>query len=136
MPHAFANAVEEVAREVRVAPFAPASILVESPHGVPFGGPDLRPAKCAELQPFASLGSFLADGLALAAGQGSEKSVERGIAPIKPMILNALADQPRAALTFERPRIVNECDVGGRDLVLDRHRLKRGEQLLRSRTEQ
>jgi len=52
------------------------------------------------------------------------------------MILDAVADQPVTPLGLGNAALVHECDVHGGHIVLDRHRLDRGEQLLRPGAEQ
>src|SRR6185369_17790396 len=78
--HALGDEIEELARQIGVAPFARAGVLVENPHRVPFGAADLGSAKRSKADPVASGRALLADRLALAAGQVSEEVVEAGIA--------------------------------------------------------
>src|SRR6185437_3192586 len=102
-----------------------AGVLVEGPHRIPFGSADLGPAKTAYLQPLDGRGALLAQRLAPAAADLGEEIVERGVAMIEPVILDAVPDEPAAPLGFGGARIVHEGDVSRRHIVLNRDRFGR-----------
>src|SRR5690606_8947069 len=88
--HGAVQDVEEGARQVGPAPFAPAGVLVEGPEGVPMPGPDLVAGQAADaaaegLRPLA----FLADRLALARGELGQEVVETAITLVQPVELLA-----------------------------------------------
>src|SRR5690606_32633058 len=92
LAQAFAQKVEKWPGQIGLAPFARAGVPVELPEGFPFRGPDLGPAQRPDFQPLDRRRAFLADLLALAAGQSGEKVLESPVAAIVPVELEAAAD--------------------------------------------
>src|SRR5687768_14442375 len=73
IPHRRADALEEGARQIGVAPFAGAGVLVEMPHRVPVDTLDLAAAERDDVETGAGCGAFPADRLALAARQAAKE---------------------------------------------------------------
>ncbi len=96
--HRLTDALEELRCQIRSSPLARAGMLIEAPHGRPMVGVDVRAAKLDDFQSFDRCGSFLADRLALAAGEPAQEIVKAGIAAVEPMILKPVATQPSARL--------------------------------------
>src|SRR3954453_17345776 len=109
--HPLANEIEKFARQIRPAPLPRAGVLVEGPHGVPFGGTDVGASQRPDFGPFPGCGSVLADALALAAAKRGEEFVEARIAAIEPVILDTEAAQPPAPLAFGCTGFIDEGDM-------------------------
>ena len=119
---------EERTRQIGPAPFARAGILIERPEGVPIRLAKIRAGDASNAQPVQRGGAFLADRLALARCERVQKSVEARIAPIAPVELHALPNQP--AGLFEQRDLFrrDEGRMRRRQAMLIGHRLQRGDQ--------
>src|SRR5262249_10193577 len=74
--HSFAEQREEVAVEVRRAPFARAGVLVAAEKEVPIARCDIRAAQAFDREAFRGALPFAADGLALLRGEIGEEIVK------------------------------------------------------------
>ncbi len=126
LAHHRADLVEERAGEIGLAPFARTGVLVEMPHRVPVGRGDLAPAQSEDVEAHDRRRAFLADRLALAAGEGVEEGVEIFIIAVVPVILQPVALDPPARHRRRDLARGAEGDVRRRQLVLHRDRFKRG----------
>ncbi len=123
--HRLPDQRKECARQIGLPPFARAGVLVKGPERIPMRLGDRRPAQMANRQALSGGGAFLADRLALAAGQRAEEIVEAAIARVSPVKLRPFADQPSGSL--ERGDLVggDEGCVRRRQPGVGGHRLDR-----------
>src|SRR5208282_5867591 len=120
--HGGAEAGEEIAREVGMAPFAVAGVAVEAEEGVPVALLDLLPGERQHLEPAGKGGlALLADVLALARAQGGEEIIEVAIAAVVPMELLALALEEAGRAECEPLLLGREGDVERGDAEPPRH---------------
>src|SRR5438270_7518975 len=74
--HPLSNQIEELPRQIGLAPFSRSGVLIEGPHCVPLGGTDLGATKNPHLQPLDRNGALFAQRFALATRQGGEEIIE------------------------------------------------------------
>src|SRR5205085_3586222 len=97
---------------------------------------DLPAAQDPDVETLYRGGALLSEGLAPAAREGRKEFVKARIAAVEPMVLNAVAYEPIAALALGRASLIDEGDVRRGHVVLGRHRLDCGQQLLRPSAQQ
>ena len=131
--HRLPDLVEKRSRQIGLAPFAAARVLIEDPERIPVRGRDLGTGEVADRQPLDRGGAFLADRLALAAGERGEEIIEARIALIGPVELSPLADQPPRSLEQWHLGLRDEGRMRGRQPALVGDRLERGDQRGRDR---
>ena len=97
VPHPLAQQRKEAPGQIGLPPFARAGILIEAPEYVPMRLGQRIAVQVRDLQPLDRAPPFLADILALLARQVGQEILETAIAPVGPVELAVLADQPPAA---------------------------------------
>src|SRR3546814_19444055 len=98
--------------KIGTALFARARVLIGMPEDIQMRFANCPSRQMDDLQPSEGSGEFLADILALPAGQGQQKIIKASIAAIGPVKLTVLPDQPPGRLEKRKLRLLYKGRVG------------------------